>query len=288
MKLALGTAQFGQKYGVANTGNQIDQETAFSILRRSQELGWETLDTASAYGASELVLGAFGVQRWRVVSKLNAVPNQCRDVKGWVKKQAENSLHRLELKKMYGFLLHKPSQLTEVGGEKLYEALIALKDECLVEKVGISIYSPLELEVLSPEYRFDLIQAPLNIFDRRILESGWAERLKKSGAELHVRSAFLQGLLLMSPKDRPLKFDRWSTIWKEWDQWLYASGLSPLQACLRYVRDASFVDRIIIGVNSVAHLNQIALAIEGESSGLPEFPPINDERLINPIFWDQL
>jgi aryl-alcohol dehydrogenase-like predicted oxidoreductase len=288
MKLALGTAQFGQKYGVANTVGQVNKNTAHAIIHRCKELGWDTLDTAITYGESESILGTYGVEQWNVVSKLPAVPEKCQDVGAWAKNQAQKSLRRLGIKKLYGLLLHRPGQLTEDFGIDLYRALQTLKVGGLVEKIGVSIYSPSDLELLWPKYRFDLVQAPLNIVDRRLLESGWADRLKLSGAEIHVRSVFLQGLMLIPPDKRPSRFGRWPEIWDEWDHWLNVTKLTPIQACLRFANLTDTVDRIVVGVDSGLQLEEIATAIDGKLDSLPNFRGFNDERLINPAKWIQL
>ena len=45
--------------------------------------------------------------------------------------------------------------------------------------------------------RVTLVQAPLNLLDQRLLRSGVAGTIEDpQGCEIHVRSAFLQGLLL--------------------------------------------------------------------------------------------
>ena len=67
---------------------------------------------------------------------------------------------------------------------------------------------------------FDLVQAPVNLLDRRMVRSGWLPRLSRLDTALHVRSVFLQGLLLMPPPERPKAFDRWALVWREYDQWL--------------------------------------------------------------------
>ena len=63
-------------------------------------------------------------------------------------------------------------------------------------------------------YDLDIIQIPFNIFDRRLLESGMIDILHDQGIEIHSRSVFLQGLLLMSEKDRPSIFTKWNKLWK--------------------------------------------------------------------------
>lgn len=288
MKLALGTVQFGLDYGVANASGRVSVEEASAILHRAQVSGMDTLDTAIAYGDSELVLGQLGVQQWKVVTKLPAVPEGCPDVALWVKTQTQVSLRRLGLQRIYALLLHRPNQLHEGIGPDLYTALQSIKAEGLVEKVGVSVNRPTELADLWPKFRLDLIQAPLNILDRSLVDLGWASRLKDSGVEIHTRSAFLQGLLLMPPDKRPDRFKRWQSIWLAWDRWLLATGMTPIQACLRYVNALDAVDRVVIGVDSVMQFKEILVAAEGRLENLPSFEVLQDTRLVNPSSWSQL
>jgi len=288
MKLALGTVQFGLNYGVANTSGQVSSEVAEAILQHAQQTGIDTLDTAIAYGESESVLGHIGVKAWKVVTKLPAVPEGCADVSQWVKAQAQGSLKRLGFNSLHGLLLHRPSQLLEGIGVELYAALQSLKAQGLVGKVGVSVYGPAELDALCGQYTFDLVQAPLNILDRSLVNSGWAQRLKDDDVEVHTRSAFLQGLLLMPKEKRQAKFGRWKDIWSVWDQWLAETGLSPLQACLRFANALDCIDRVVIGVDNVTQLEEIIGAAVGVLPSLPQFKTLQDNRLVNPATWNQL
>jgi len=273
---------------VANTAGRVSIDMADAILRSAQLRGMDTLDTAIAYGDSESVLGGLGVQGWKVVSKLPPVPEGCPNVAQWVRTQTQESLQRLGLQRMYGLLLHRPGQLLEGFGSDLYAALQALKAEGLVSKVGMSVYGPAELDDLWSKYHVDLVQAPLSILDRNLVDSGWASRLKDAGVEIHTRSAFLQGLLLMPADKRPDRFKRWSDLWQVWDRWLLATGMTPLQACLGYVTSLDEIDRVVVGVDSVMQLNEILAAANGVLDSLPAFKPLQDDRLINPACWNQL
>jgi aryl-alcohol dehydrogenase-like predicted oxidoreductase len=128
----------------------------------------------------------------------------------------------------------------------------------------------------------------LNILDRGLVDSGWAERLKQAGVEVHTRSAFLQGLLLMPAHIRPARFNPWVEVWDEWDRWLNATGLTPLQGCLRYPNSLRTIDRVVVGVDTVEQLDQILEAASGDLTGLPYFKPLPDDRLINPARWNEL
>ena len=288
MKLALGSVQFGLNYGVANTKSLMKLEEVKAILDFALESKINTLDTAIAYGKSESILGQIGISSWKVISKLPAIPDDCIDIQKWVLSQAISSIQKLGVTHLYGFLLHHPAQLNEDRGKELYAALELLKKAGLTEKIGISIYSPAELSLLFERYVFDLVQAPVNILDRSLEESGWAQKLKKAGVEIHTRSTFLQGLLLIPPDTRPFKFMRWLDIWNEWDQWLSSVSLTPLEACLRYTNSLSFADRVIIGVDSIDQLKAIILANKDHLPSLPIFKPLLDKRLINPSSWNYL
>ncbi len=204
---------------------------------------------------------------------------------GWVYRQTLGALYRLRCSSLYGVLLHAPSQLLGSRGRELYGALLALKEAGLVCKVGISVYDTDELEQLCSRYSFDLVQAPLNILDRRLVDSGWNTKLSQMGVEIHCRSVFLQGLLLMPPEKRPSFFSAWPEVWQAWDSWLLKTGLTPLEACIQYMSTVDSIDRVIVGVDSLIQLKQIIAAGEGRLRSLPDIPSVGDGRLLNPAMW---
>jgi aryl-alcohol dehydrogenase-like predicted oxidoreductase len=286
-KLALGTVQFGLHYGIANRQGQVTREAASAILNHAWAAGVDTLDTAIAYGNSEQQLGDIGIPEWRVVSKLPPLPLGTADVAIWVEQSCRESLDRLKVEQLDGLLLHRSQDLLSVEGSALYQALCNLKERGWVKKIGISIYDPKELEVLVPAFRFDLVQAPFNILDRRLLQSGWLDRLQQCEIEVHSRSVFLQGLLLMEASARPEQFQRWSILWQHWQHWLTEVNLTPLQACLRFVANQPGINRVLVGVESLAQFQAILLAVTGDLPELPHNLYCNDLDLINPARWNQ-
>lgn len=284
-RLALGTVQFGIPYGISNQQGKVSLDAATEILNYAHIAGISTLDTAIAYGDSENCLGGIGVKDWRIISKLPEIPIATNDVSSWVRESVNGSLHRLQIPCLYGLLLHRPQQLLSDKGQEIHNALNLLKKEGLVDKIGISIYSPTELEELCNRFSFDLIQAPFNIFDRNLKQSGWLSRLKLAGVEVHVRSIFLQGLLLMNPANRPAYFNRWQPIWTEWEQWLYTSNLTALQACLSFVLSDPNIDRVVVGVDCLSQLQEILAATTIEVVNPPDKLYSEDLDLINPARW---
>ena len=286
-KLALGTVQFGLAYGVASQGGAVALPEATAILEQARALGVDTLDTAVAYGESEGVLGRLGVEDFAVVSKLPGLPANCADPGAWVQEQLQASLARLVTAQLSGLLLHRPADLLGPQGEGLYRALLAARSSGLTAKIGISIYDPAELDALCACYDFDLVQAPFNILDNRIVNSGWADLLQGRGTELHLRSAFLQGLLLMPAENRPHCFARFAPVWECWEAWLRANGLTPLQACVRAALACPQANKVIVGVDSRTQLLEIVAAAHGALPALPAWPQF-DPALVNPFAWNSL
>lgn len=285
MKIALGTAQFGLDYGIANTMGRLDPDEGKRVIALARSHGINTLDTAIGYGESECSLGKIGVDDWKVVTKLPAIPDNCVDVASWVHTEMEGSLRRLGVDRLYAVLLHRPSQLFGHHGPQLFASMQQLVAKGLVQKIGLSIYDPSELGPLFERWHFDLVQAPFNVLDRRLLNSGWASRLKDRGVELHTRSAFLQGLLLMPAALRPVWFGQWRAIWMLWDRWLSECGFSPVQACLRTVIAIPEIDHIVVGVDSEAHLCEILDAANGPPPPWATAPQTDDLTLLNPANW---
>ncbi len=287
-KIALGSVQFGLDYGISNITGQVKYNEVVEILQLANKSGMDTIDTAITYGDSEKVLGEIGIHDWKIISKLSALPEDKNDINAWVNAQVSGSLQRLGINQLYGLMLHRPDQLFESRGKELYRALITQQEHSEVNKIGVSIYSPDELERLFDEMHFDIVQAPFSILDQRLIDSGWARRLKQQGVELHVRSIFLQGLLLMPASLRPVKFGRWQNVWQEWDRWLDESSLTPLEACLRYITTIKEIDKVVIGVDSLEQLRQILAISSTPLTSLPNWPNDIDVSLLNPARWDQL
>jgi aryl-alcohol dehydrogenase-like predicted oxidoreductase len=284
-RLALGTAQFGMRYGVANRVGQVQLSEVRRILERARAAGMDTLDTAAAYGASETLLGSVGVADWIIVTKLPAVPSACQDAHAWMRSAAEGSLRHLGLERLGALLLHAPMQLLGPNGAAIYAALERLRAAGLTQRIGVSVYAPEELEALAPRFDFDVVQAPLNILDRRLAASGWLDRLHAAGVEVHVRSLFLQGLLLMPAGERPDEFSRWQPLWDLWHGWLAVSGLTAIQACVAFAAAQPHVDRAVVGVDSLRQLEEILAALSRDGIEPPPELASDEPDLVDPSRW---
>jgi aryl-alcohol dehydrogenase-like predicted oxidoreductase len=287
MKISLGTAQLGLPYGVANRVGQLTGDAARDVVALARARGVDTLDTAVAYGDSEACLGRIGVEGFRVVTKLPPLPSG-RDVARWVRETVNGSLSRLRVSNLYGLLLHRPEDVLGNDGRELAQALLALKGEGIVAKLGISIYGPGSLPALAEALPLDLVQAPFNVLDRRLATSGWLARLKSAGAEVHVRSIFLQGLLTIPPSDIPPRLAAHRAHLERWHAWLREEGVSPIAACVAFAAARPEIDRIVVGATSVDELREVLdLYDRGAAAPLPpDALATDDERLVNPSLWN--
>jgi aryl-alcohol dehydrogenase-like predicted oxidoreductase len=288
MRLALGTVQFGLDYGVSNAEGMVPEAEVSRILGSAREHGIDTLDTAAAYGGSESVLGSSNVDGFRIISKLPPVLPVTASVADWVADSVSASLVRLHQQRLYGILLHRPSQLFGPDGDALYSALRKLKSDGVVSKIGVSVYEADELSDLFQNFDFDLVQAPLSIVDRRLISSGWMSRLASKGVEVHVRSVFLQGLLLMRADERPRKFDRWNDLWRDWHSWLNESGVTAAEACVRYALSLPEIARVVVGVQSCRQLEEVVAAASRGGLEAPAFIYGDSADLLNPARWPSL
>lgn len=285
MKLAIGTAQFGLDYGISNAAGRTPGDEASRILDRARLAGIDTLDTAAAYGDSEQVLGRIGVSGWHVVSKVPPLPEEGANGKEWVLRHVRQSLDRLGIDRLDCLLLHRAFDLLGAGGIDIAAGLQEARVEGLVGKVGYSIYSPHTLADLTGVMSPDLVQAPFNVLDQRLASCGWLGRLAEAGVEVHVRSIFMQGLLLMGREKRPSAFDKWRELWQRWDAAVGGRSEQALALCLGFVKAQPEISRIVVGVESLAHLEQLLDVWEQpapfDAAGLA----CDDPQLVEPSNW---
>lgn len=285
-KVGLGTVQFGLPYGVSNTRGQPAPAEVRSILELAQDRGVRTLDTAAQYGSSEAVLGqtlAAG-HRFEIVTK--APPGVTADT---VAACLERSLALLRQAGVHGLMVHHADDLTP----ELAARLLELKAQGLVKRVGASIYDARQVEQLLTHRGLDLVQVPVSLLDQRLVDSGHLARLKDAGFEVHARSVFLQGLLLMPQESIPEALASVRPHLERLRSRAAAAGFSMMQAALGYVLGLQHVDRVVVGVTARDELLEILAAVEalppltGALPELAEGAAYLDEAILNPARWSR-
>ena len=285
-KLALGTVQFGMDYGI-NSGIKVEQNEVLKIVNLARKSGITLIDTAQLYGSSEKVLGNVNTVDFDIVTKSRAFEQDIinENEANLVTNDLDHSLKLLKQKSLYAFLVHHGEDLLKPGGEMIFNKLQILKEQGLVKKIGFSAYIDNQLIKIIERFDIDIIQLPMNILDNRLINNGLLNKLYTRGIEIHTRSVFLQGLLLMDMDKRPKYFDRWSNLWKFWYEWLTDNKLSPLEASIRYMISKPEISRVLVGVDNKEQLKNIINASDGNIPTIPEELTTDDPDLLNPGNW---
>lgn len=243
-RLGIGTVQFGVNYGISNNTGQTTLAEVSKILSLASENGINILDTASAYGESEKVLGAFDLSNFKVVSKFLPPDNDVL-----IEKQLFKSLKNLKVDSLYGYLAHRASDVIENPDQWI--ELQTLKQKGLVQKIGFSFNLPEEVDnIVKLKMYPDLIQVPYNYFDNRFEK--YIELFKSMGCEVHTRSAFLQGLFFLDQEKLMTNFSFIAPIIKSLQE-KHKDMLSG--ALLNYCFSNQSIDHIIIGLNDSKQLS---------------------------------
>ena len=282
-RIVLGGAQLGLPYGILNNGESMGDVQVAEILDSAFEFGINQIDTAIAYGNSEALIGTHGQGRFAIISKLPPIPDDCSDVQGWVYEHITSSLSRLRVTQLDALLLHQPSDLTGKHGESLYSSITQLKNDRLIGKFGISIYSPQDLHGVLGNFVLDVVQTPFNVFDQRI--SHHYETLSSLGVEIHARSIFLQGVLLSEEGQLPSYFDQWRPAFEQFRDWTVQNRLTPIEACVAFVLNQSHVSRIVVGALNAKQLSESLKVIPRVGTTSPFSLRINDINLVDPRHW---
>ena len=288
-KLALGTVQFGTDYGI-NSGIKVDPNEVTNIINCARNNDISLLDTAQLYGSSEKVLGDVNTQDFDIVTKSRGFDQEAITEKEamFVINDLHKSLKLLKQKSLYAFLVHHGEDLLKPGGEMIFNQLQTLKKQGLVNKIGISAYIDNQLIEIIDRFDIDIIQLPMNILDSRLINNGLLNKIYAKGIEIHTRSVFLQGLLLMDIDKRPKYFERWSSLWKFWYEWLADNKLTPLEASIRYMISKPEISRVLVGVDNKDQLQSIINAVDGNLPPIPKELSTNDPDLLNPGNWKVL
>ncbi|MDU2240903.1 MAG: aldo/keto reductase [Paenibacillus sp.] len=302
MKLALGTAQLGMNYGIANKTGQPSPSSARRILELANQSGVEMLDTASGYGESETIIGQYirtfreagQHQPFQIVTKIpdpfEGEVQSAADARTRMREQVLMSMERLSLSRLDYCLLHSSKSMFSHDGLAV-EWLREFKQNGLIGKVGISVYTPEDVERYLELDGLDVIQVPLNIMDTRLLRSGLLTELGARKIEIHVRSVFLQGLLLMSPDEIPAYLQKAVPYIKQLHALASELQLTYAELCLVYVRDLKEVGRIVVGCETENQLREHieAMRLPKLPQGVRDdiqrmFSQISDD-ILNPSSW---
>ena len=281
--IIIGTAQFGEKYSISSN-NGVNYIEANKILKEAYKNKINHLDTAINYFKAYNVLKRINISNWNIITKfpnLKSVKNSQKQYNIY----ANNILKDFKVNKIKCVHFHNTNQLFSSKGERLFKILKDLKEKKVINQIGASVYFPEDVDKLLKNYDFDVIQCPVNIFDKEFIIKKTLQKIKKRNIKVHVRSIFLQGLLLIETQKLPKYFKKWHNFFDIWQKYLIENKISALEACISFIKNEKDIDNVIVGVDSVIQLNQILKAFKSKKKVNNFNLKINDKYLLKPSLW---
>lgn len=253
MKLILGTVQFGLEYGITNHVGQPSAEVAFEALEVAWNAGIRVLDSAQAYGHANKVIAEFhGRQnkRFGVINKIMRHGESVEDsMKALSREREEMSIDRFDC-----IMFHYARSITQDVQNSFLEDL---KNKRLARRVGLSIETQDDYSILGNRFDFDIIQLPLNVVSQIFMPNEFLNELKKKNIEIHVRSAFMQGLMLGDTTKIPPHLQLIKPLIQKFQNDCRQLGISPATGCFLNLLEKSQIDHIVVGAQNSAQLQEI-------------------------------
>lgn len=261
MELCLGTVQFGMDYGILNQ-KRPELSDAVDWLDYATQNGICAIDTAKAYGSAEKVVGEFlkrkTIPRDQLFVSTKLLPNilddvEEKDYEKVIEREITAQLRTLSTDYVDAYIFHSARYAFDLA--KL-EAIHTVVDKGYARKCGVSVYEPEEAIACYKSQVVDFIQAPYSIFDHRMKTGNVIDNPIKGNCELHTRSAFIQGLIIMEENEVPPFLDKARPIVRRIKSLCDNEGISRTQLALQYVKREKGISHLVFGVDSLKQLKE--------------------------------
>lgn len=270
----LGTAQWGLDYGTTNAVGRLPDDAIVTLVSAATVAGIAGVDTAPAYGDAESRVGQLA-PHMSVQTKVSAADRD-RDQ---IRASLEVSLRRLSRRSVAGILIHDWSKLEPSERDRAASALEEIREEGLVERVGVSAYSALDLSTALEAFsRLDVVQMPVSVLDQRLEGSPAVAAVRARGGVVQARSVFLQGAALAAPSH--------TLFGSHPDVVRLREAGDPLDLCLGYVATRPWIDELVLAATSGAELEELMASLSRTSPQL-DWTSLasSDARLVDPRLW---
>ncbi len=283
MKLVLGTVQFGIPYGINNSKGIPSDNEISDILNLAYKESINYIDTAISYGNAEKKISKLSENKFNIITKSNNIKTKVE-----LLTSISNSLKRLKVNAVYGYLFHNSDNLIKFP--ELWDTLMEIKNLNKTKKIGCSVYNTDQLDkILDKGILPDIVQLPYSLLDRKFQK--YFPKLKSLGVEIHVRSIFLQGLYFMDIKKLPLKIIPLKKSLLKLHHLCAKLNILIGELALNFVYNNPYIDKVIIGFDSMDQLYQNINMIKNWNNKIKINESVNkinvtDENLLNPTNWN--
>lgn len=288
-KLILGAAQFSGNYGfdkAKNVFSKIEIKKIFLLMKIN---GINFLDTSLEYNNVNKKIRSYKSKKLKLITKIKFKNNDLinkneEQIKNLISNRLLLSKKKINIKYFHTLLIHNFEMLELNNQIRLFNVLKNLKKNKELSKIGFSIYDFEKLKQTLKQFKPDIIQCPYNIFDRRLDDINLKKIIKNKKISIHVRSIFLQGLLLLSPSELPKKFLKWKYKFKEWHNWTRKKNINKIDAIFSFLKNNKEINKIIFGVQNSKQFKEI-LGLKVKKIKIPRRLESRDKNLINPYLW---
>jgi uncharacterized protein len=249
-KIILGTVQFGLDYGINNTAGKPTEQKVFELLNYAFKRNVRILDTADAYGSATELLGNYHESHFTPF----LINTKFKKSTLSVQKQLDASLKSLKTDQVNTYFYHSFEDF--ITFPELLKELIELKEQNTIKKIGVSVYSNIELKLALENIEVDVIQLPFNLLDNLSQRGKLLAESKIKGKEIQVRSVFLQGLFFKKTEELPKSIKRLKPYLE--DILIIAKDAKiPMEhLALQYALQQKEIDHVIIGVDNIEQLQR--------------------------------
>ena len=199
--IIIGTAQLYSKYGISNTTREQNINKGITFLSFAIKNGFTNIDTAYAYENAHKIIGHLILKEKHnpiIYSKIPKLKSYSKEVITEIFNKTINDLH---VNKLKGLLLHNSR---DWKNKTLKIFINNLLNKNIISSFGLSIY---ETQEISNDTEISILQVPGNIFNQEVILSEELNNFIQKQGEVHIRSIFVQGLILMNTIDIPQELD---------------------------------------------------------------------------------
>ena len=287
MQIILGTAQLSGNYGILNKNTQ--KKFNKSYLNKIYEVVKKNkinfLDTSENYPTVHRKIGCSKLNQLKIITKINV--DKFFDKKK-IEKKFNKILKDLQLDSIYGLLIHNPENLNRLNIIDILNFFKELKINKKVKKIGVSIYDKKDLNIIKQIWTPDIVQLPINILNRDLIKNKTIEYLKKKNVDIHVRSIFLQGLLL-SP-NLPKKVSNFKSTFIKWNLITNNKLEKKIFFSLKYFDKFYKLNKFVIGFDNIEQIQLLNKTIKKNKKLPLNLNKIvsNNKILKDPRQWNKL
>ena len=277
-KIIIGSANFENNYGIVGK-KKISEKEKDRIFMLSNKFNISSYDLSEAYNLNFKSINRGIPKDSKIYLKL------LKSFKNFDIKKILRLKNFLNKKGSF-FMIHGFKKVIDFKKKNTKNNLTKLSK---ILPLGISVYSPSEIRKAYKFFKFETVQAPVNIFDQRFLSRSMLGFLKKNNIQLCARSIYLQGVLLQNKKFIKKNFPQFYNDFSIFFNQLNKNLNIRKKLITHFIFQNVNIDKIVVGFENSKQLKDLINILNKfynlEKIKFSQFK-INKLKLINPTKWD--